>query len=192
MFSISVPLPSFDGDTVKALKKILTGMEEASEEGPVRGGVVSEGDAAAYALVWEYGNARQTKKGPKTVRGENPDGESVWLSIQAPAGYIRVNEAEYIRIIEDQLGAMDLGNLETGKDIRKAMTAASAKSAELIAEVIKQFVPVDSGALRESIGPADPDDPELAEDDMDMELGEPTFVHKGLQRALKQLVKRIK
>jgi len=192
MFTINVPLPSFDGETVKALKKILVGVQEASEEGPIRGGVVSEGDAAAYALVWEWGNARQTQKGPKTVRGENPDGESVWLTIQAPMGYIRINEAEYIRIIEDQLGAMDLGNLETGQDIRKAMKAASGRAANLIAEVIKQFAPIDSGALRDSIGAADPDDPDLAMDEPEMELGEPRFVHKGLQKALRELTKRIK
>lgn len=192
MFSINVPLPSFDKETVKALKKILAGMEEASEEGPIRGGVVSEGDAAAYALVWEWGNARQTQKGPKTVRGENPDGESVWLSIQAPMGYIRINEAEYIRIIEDQLGAMDLGNLETGQEIRKAMKVASAASANLIAEVIKQFAPIDKGGLHDSIGPADPDDPDLAQDEPEMELGEPKFVHEGLRNALKGLVRRIK
>ena len=192
MFSINVPLPDFDGETVKALTKVLDGFKEAADEGPVRGGIVSEGDAAAYALVWEWGNARQTKAGPKTVQGVNPDGETVWLSIQAPMGYIRVNEAEYIKILQNQLEAMDLGSLETGEEIRKGMEEASAKAAALIAEVIKEYVPVDSGDLRDSIGPAEPNDPELEVVEEEMELGDSMFTHKGLSQAYKDAVRKMK
>ena len=147
MFSINVPLPSLDDKTVKELKKLLTGFQEAASEGPVYGGVVSEGEAAAYALVWEWGNARQTKKGPKTTMGVNPDGEEVWLSIQAPEGYIRISEPVYIFQLEQELGNIDFEDLETGEEIRKAIKGASAMAAHLIAETIRENAPIDSGGV---------------------------------------------
>jgi hypothetical protein len=48
MFSVAVPLPSLDEPTVKELKKLLKGMEKAADEGPVRGGVMLQGDAACH------------------------------------------------------------------------------------------------------------------------------------------------
>jgi hypothetical protein len=172
MFTLDIPLPGFDDATVKEIKKLLDGYVAAAKDGPVRGGVVSEGDAAAYALVWEWGNARQTKQGPKTVRGMNPDGEEVWLSIQAPSGYIAIHEPEFLQIIQYQLGAVDFSEAETGKEIRAEMKRASTAAARMIAELIKDFAPVDKGALRDSIEAADPDDPDLAVEDEDIELGE--------------------
>jgi hypothetical protein len=172
MFAIDIPLPGFDEPTTKQVKKLLAGYQEAAEAGPVRGGVVSEGDAAAYALVWEWGNARQTKQGPKTVKGMNPDGSEVWLSIQAPSGYIAIHEPEFLQIINYQLGQIDFSEAETGKEIRDEMKKASANAARMIAEIIKDFAPVDKGTLRESIEAADPDDPDLAVDDDDIELGD--------------------
>jgi hypothetical protein len=172
MFNIDIPLPGFDSATVKELTKLLAGYEEAAKEGPVRGGVVSEGGAAAYALVWEWGNARQTKQGPKTVKGVNPDGEEVWLSIQAPSGYISIHESEYVQIIQYQLGATDFSEATTGKEIRAEMKRASTAAARMIAELIRDFAPVDKGALRDSIEAADPDDPDLKVEDEDIELGE--------------------
>src|SRR5580765_2079633 len=127
MFSINVPLPGFDNKTAKEIKKLLDGYKEAADAGPVRGGVISEGDAAAYALVWEWGNARQTKEGPKTVRGINPDGQPVWLSIQAPYGYIRIHEAESVNIIEMVLANADFETPETGKQIIAEMKRAAAE-----------------------------------------------------------------
>jgi len=192
VFTISIALPELDEKSVKELKKILDSFEQASEKGPVRGGIASEGEAAAYAMVWEWGNARQEKKGPKTVLGVNPDGETVWLSTQAPLGYIRIHEAEYVRIIEDQLGAADFGSLETGKEVLGGMVKASLKAANMITELLREYVPVDSGDLRDSLGPMDPLDPDLAFRDHEMELGDPAFTHKGLSRAFKDVVKRIK
>ncbi len=189
MFTINVPLPGLDDKTVKELEKVFNSLKDAAKEGPVRGGVISEGDAAAYALVWEWGNARQTQSGPKTVLGTNPDGDSVWLSIQAPTGYIRVNEDEYIRILEDQLGQMDL-DLTTGDQIRKAMIAASAIAAERIADVIRENAPKDSGDLRDSITAADPNDPELATVDEELELGGSGFHHESMRRAIKKTKKK--
>lgn len=177
MFALDVPLPGFDDATVKEIKKYLAGYEQAADGGPVRGGIVSEGDAAAYALVWEWGNARQTKEGPKTVKGINPDGDEVWLSIQAPFGYIRIHEPDFVRIIIDKLAATDFSETVTAKEVRAEMEKASASSAELIAELIRQGAPVDSGDLRESLQAADPNDPDLAVDDEDMELGESSFSH---------------
>jgi hypothetical protein len=172
MFILDIPLPGFDEPTTKQIQKLLDGYKKAAEEGPVRGGVVVEGDAAAYALVWEWGNARQTKQGPKTVKGINPDGSEVWLSIQAPSGYIAIHENEFLQIIDYQLGQIDLSEAETGKEIRDEMKKASLASARMIAEIIRDFAPVDKGLLRESIEATDPNDPDLAVEDDDIELGD--------------------
>lgn len=176
-----------DGASVKELRELLDSYRRVSEEGPVRGGIISEGDAAAYALVWEWGNARQTKKGPKTVRGINPDGEEVWLSIQAPFGYIRINEPEYINIIQQKLGEIDLSDVKDAEGIREEIKSASASAAEMITEIIRHVAPVDTGALRESIQPADPGDPDLAVEDDEIELGEATFGH-----VIREMLKNLK
>lgn len=170
MFSINIPLPALDELAVKEIKKTLDGFKEASAEGPIRGGVASEGDAAAYALVWEWGNARQTKKGPKTTLGMNPDGSQVWLSLQAPFGYIRINEDKYIEILQKELAEMKFGKLQ-GKEILDALRQASINASEKIAELIRETVPVDSGNLKESIVAMEPDDPDLEEVDQALELG---------------------
>jgi hypothetical protein len=174
---LNIPLPGLDDASVKELKELFKGYEQASVQGPVRGGVISEGDAAAYALVWEWGNARQTKEGPKTVLGMNPEGERVWLSIQAPFGYIRIHEAEYQRIVLEQLGNVDLSEADTGNEILAEIKKASIKASQQIAEIIKDAAPIDTGALRESIKAAEPDDPDLDIEDEEIELGTTNFTH---------------
>src|SRR3954471_15404856 len=83
------------------LDELLLELEEHDKE--ISAGVATVGEPAAYAEVWEWGNVRQTKKGPKTVLGINPDGEKVWLTIQAPFGYIRINENEFWQAVKDEL-----------------------------------------------------------------------------------------
>ena len=180
MFTITIPIPGLDDLAVKDIKKTLDEFTKASEEGPVRGGVASEGDASAYALVWEWGNARQTKKGPKTVLGINPDGKQVWLSIQAPQGYIRLHTSDYLDILEKELAEADFENLDA-ESIRLEMKLVCSRAAEKMAELIKDTVPVDSGELRDSIKAMDPDDEDLEKDDDDeKELGNQLFGHEGL------------
>lgn len=184
MFSISIPVPSLVEDSTEALKELLQGVKDAGNAGPVRGGVLSQGNAAAYALVWEWGNARQTKQGPKTVKSFNPDGEEVWLSIQAPQGYIRINEPEFLQILQTKLGEMDLDDWSSAEDLTLAMKKASAAAAAQIAEIIKETAPTASGSLRDSISPASPDDPDLAVDDEDIELGV-GFAHHMFLRTIR-------
>ena len=180
MFSINIALPALDTLAVKEVKKVLDGFKQASAEGPVRGGVASVGEASAYALIWEWGNARQTQKGPKTVLGVNPDGEQVWLSLQAPFGYVRIHESEYIQILEKELKEIDFNALDA-RDIRTAMELVALKASEKIAELIRETVPVDSGDLKESIVALDPDDPALEEIDEGLELGSEFFSHDALR-----------
>lgn len=120
-------------------------------------GVVSEGDAAAYALVWEWGNARQTQKGPKTTQGINPNGDRVWLSIQAPFGYVRINELYYWQIVNEEMDKVKFDGSDTG-DISQALLACTKRIGKRIADVIKEAAPVDSGDLRRSIKAVDGDD----------------------------------
>lgn len=131
----------------------------------VSSGVVAEGDAASYALIWEFGNVRQHKKGPKTVLGVSlATGEQVWLSTQAPQGYIRVCEPIFWRYIREEIQNVQIGqgNLDaTKKELKDmAMRVARKMQAEL-----QRTVPVDSGALRESITPVADGDPVLDEPD---------------------------
>jgi hypothetical protein len=96
-------------------------------------------------------NVRQHKKGPKTTLGVNLEtGEQVWLTIQAPTGYVRVNEERYWRIIRDHLQALTLAGT-TRVEIRRELEKAAYSMAKEIAEVIRETAPIDEGALRASI-----------------------------------------
>jgi len=110
--------------------------------------VVSRGPAAAYALVWEYGNIRQTKKGPKTVLGVDPEsGEAIWLTIQAPSGYVRIWKPLFKTIIFGELGKVKFGR----KDTRQQLVAAWDRIGQLMTEKIRSTAPVDKGDLKGSI-----------------------------------------
>lgn len=120
-------------------------------------GVVSEGEAAQYALVWEWGNVRQTQIGPKTTLGMNPNGEQVFLSIQAPYGYIRINELRYMIAAEQELRDTDLkGNTSSG--VGDALKKCARRISKKMVEITQETVPIDSGALHRSLQPLDPDD----------------------------------
>lgn len=123
----------------------------------VEAGVAVQGPGAAYALVWEWGNIRQTKPGPKTVLGTNPDGTMIWLSAQAPFGYIRVNEDQYWEVVKEELGKMKFKSSNPAamtKELEKTAWDISKK----MAEIVKMSVPVDSGDLQSGIYPVKPND----------------------------------
>ena len=98
----------------------------------VTAGVASVGDAAAYALVWEWGNTRQKKPGPKTVKGTNPDGKMVWLSSQAPFGYIRIHEPEYWQVIEEEMSSVDLNKLRSKQEITSNLRNVAKRAVKKI------------------------------------------------------------
>ena len=123
-------------------------------------GMASIGEASAHALVWEWGNIRQTKPGPKTVIGTNPDGKMVWLSIQAPFGYIRINENKYWDSIMDVLGNVNYAQ-PNARALERELKRAGKKIADQVVTLTKMTVPVDSGDLRDSLKPVYPDDPFL-------------------------------
>lgn len=130
------------------LEGLLKGFEELHDE-PVSVGVAVVGPAAAYAEVWEWGNVRQTKKGPRTVLGTNPDGESVWLSSQAPNGYIRVNEDKYLGIVKIELEKVKFSSPD-GAAMKRELQDAGKRIMEQVADVIREAAPVDTGQLRSS------------------------------------------
>lgn len=114
--------------------------------------IVSRGAPSAYALVWEYGNVRQTKKGPKTTHATDIEtGKKVWLTIQAPKGYVRVLRPRFRKIIEQELGKVKFGK----KDTKKQIASAWDRVGERIVALVKEKVPVgdgtEGGALRDSI-----------------------------------------
>jgi hypothetical protein len=132
-------------------------------EKEIAGGVVSEGGAAAYALVWEHGNVRQTKPGPKTVLGTNPDGRMVWLSIQAPFGYIRIHEADYWDAAERVLSEVNW-NQSSVSAMTRELQKAMRKFGKLCAPLIEEAAPEDSGDLKDSIKAVDSTDGILYEE----------------------------
>ena len=138
-------------------------LELAEHDKLITAGVASTGEAAAYAEVWEWGNVRQTKEGPKTVLGINPDGENVWLSVQAPVGYISVNENQYWSILKDELAKVKFKSTTT-KGITDELNTASVKAMKRICKVIAETAPVDSGQLSDSFEVVQPDDPLLDDD----------------------------
>lgn len=175
-----VPFPTITPDQLLEDPELEQFVKEANRIDSVEGGIASVGDAAAYALVWEWGNARQTQVGPKTVVGTNPDGERVYLSIQAPMGYVRVNTPEFLAVIDDEIGKISFRRLDAAV-LKALLVKASANIGKRIADIIKDTVPVDSGQLKASITVVGPDDDLLASTDDENEIGSPHFGHAGLK-----------
>lgn len=130
----------------------------------IAAGVAAIGEAAAYAEVWEWGNVRQTKQGPKTVLGTNPDGEEVWLSVQAPFGYIAIHESQYWDIMKEELGKVEFKS-STAQGITKELETAAVKAMKRVKDLIEESAPVDKGILSKSFRVVLPDDILLDEDD---------------------------
>ena len=149
-FGLRPPLPS-----VVTLPDIPDGMDgSALPDAPVYGGAASVGEAAAYSQVWEWGNVRQTQKGPKTVMGINPDGQRIWLTIQAPYGYVRINSPQFGDSVLRNMLAVD----PLASSVLAQIKSAAAKAAQEIASLIRDTAPVDTGALSDSIQAVGPDD----------------------------------
>ena len=144
------------------LDEFLLELEEHDKE--ISAGVMSVGPAAAYSEVWEWGNVRQTKPGPKTVLGTNPDGSSVYLSIQAPFGYIKINENQYWEIVKEELNKVEFKGT-TAREITKELEAAGFKAMRRIAKVIAEHAPVDHGDLSKSFEAVPPGDTMLDDQD---------------------------
>src|ERR1700756_3450419 len=109
------------------LDEFLLEFEEHDEE--IFAGVASVGPAAAYAEVWEWGNIRQTKQGPKTVQGTNPAGEIVWLSLQAPFGYIKINENRMWEALKQELGKVKFKSTNA-REMTEELQEAARKAME--------------------------------------------------------------
>lgn len=128
----------------------------------VSAGVAAEGPGATYALVWEFGNMRQTKPGPKTVMGYNPvSGEVAYFSTQAPMGYVRVLTPVFHAVIVAEMAKV---KFESGdKDfIRLQLAGAASRITQQMAQLIQQTAPVDTGVLRMGIVAVPPGDELLA------------------------------
>src|ERR1035437_3474806 len=144
-------------------KKFLAEFAQADKK-PIEAGVGVEGPGAAYALVWEWGNIRQHFIGPKTTIGTNPDGEQVFLSIQAPHGYIRVNKPLYWAAFEQELGHLRL-NSTAGAGIHEEFQKVVDKTAVRVRDIIKEHVPFDTGQLYSDIRTINAGDDLLDEDE---------------------------
>ena len=129
----------------------------------VEGGIVAEGDPSNYALVWEFGNQRQYKKGPKTVRGVNPLGKKAWLSSQASHGWISINEPLMWDVIDKRYETLDFDSPDILKEIKRVAVDVLID----IYNILQNTVPMDSGDLSNSLEIVEPDQAkvlEMAED----------------------------
>jgi hypothetical protein len=144
-------------------------LELKEQNNLIEAGVKVEGDAAAYALVWEWGNARQTKIGPKTTLGVNPDGKKVFLSIQAPTGYIRVNTPLFMAALKDELAKVRFASTSTGA-VTKQLELAAKRTAARMVDIIREHVPVDTGQLHDDIKVVNPGDTLLDQGEEDNAL----------------------
>jgi hypothetical protein len=159
---MSVTLDIEGLDSLDAMFQDLPQLREA--------GVMVEGHAAAYALVWEWGSARIHRPGPKTMWGENPAGESVVLTITAPHGYIRTHHEQYVHILQEEFARIDWGVLsldDWGSAIDNMLSIAARRCSQLISDA----APIDTGLLRASIHPVEPGDSILNESGGAFDLG---------------------
>lgn len=149
---LTLPFPTVQFE----LDKFLLELEQHNKE--VQAGIASVGEAAAYSLVWELGNARQSKEGKKTTRGYNVEtGETVWLTIQRPYGYIRINENLYWEILRDEMGKVTFkGN--TASEINQELEACAVRVVKRIAKLLEDTAPVDKGTLSDSFEVVKPGD----------------------------------
>lgn len=140
MFGLPVPKVTGSFDLPEEFSQSLP--DEA-----VYGGIASQGEASAYSQVWEWGNVRQYQKGPKTTFGINPDGERIWLTIQAPFGYVRINSTRFADAILQEMASVDPSSTE----ITQQLYQAAGRASVTVASIARETVPVDTGALRDSI-----------------------------------------
>lgn len=134
----------------------------------IEAGVKVEGEAAAYALVWEWGSARLTQPGPKTVLSTNPDGVPAILTLTAPHGFIRVNKARYMEIVQEEIARIPKGAVEElPRRIREALGYAMERCSNLIVVT----APYDTGLLASSIKPVADNDPLLGISSTALEMG---------------------
>jgi hypothetical protein len=127
----------------------------------IQAGVMVVGEAAAYSLIWEWGkDLKKYQPRLKTVIGRNPDGESVLMSVQAPEGYIHINEPWYWDIVEEEMAKVKFST-PNARQMTLELEAAAKRISKKMAEVISNSAPIDSGTLRSEIKPVDPNDPIL-------------------------------
>lgn len=158
-------LPDIEIEDINQFLEALKGVKAVGV------GVAVVGDAADYALVWEWGNTRQKKAGPRTVKGSNPNKKMVWLSSQAPFGYIRINEPFMHRIVDEVISDLDFDQ-PTASALSKVIEAGAKKISKAIAEIISNDAPLGSadfgdphpGLLKRSIVPVDPNDRSLSQE----------------------------
>jgi hypothetical protein len=120
-------------------------------------GVAAVGEPAAYALVWEWGNVRQSEKGPNTVLGVNPDGESVWLSVQAPKGWIAINEPGMWDAFDREIRNLAFSG-EDEFHISEQLENAAIRIAKEIKSLLQETVPIDKASLHNSLKIVEPGD----------------------------------
>jgi hypothetical protein len=150
---------SFNLDGLEKLEKLFHEVANIH----VQGGVMVDGDAVPYSLVWEWGEVRQP--GPKTMWGVNPDGETRVMTKTAPMGFIRIHHQDYIQILREEAKRITWSNTPMDQWEEKLKEVAITVGRRC-AQLISDSAPIDTGLLRASIQGCHPDDPILLQTDV--------------------------
>lgn len=146
------------------LDRIFSGLPKS-----VSAGVALTGEAAKYGLVWEWGRV-DVSPGPKTLWSTSPGGYPAVLTITAPHGWIRVNRAQYVAILKDEMKRANFAKSHPSQWPEK-MRAVLGFAAERCANLMAVTAPVDTGLLRASIKPVAEGDLLLDEIGSALDLG---------------------
>jgi hypothetical protein len=135
--------------TVLRKPKVFTRMENLPSR--VRAGIAVKGEAAKYALVWEWGTVRFAAPGPKTTWGSNPDdGQTKIFTKTAPSGYVRIHKQQFYDMAKLALREAPVQTLLNGS-FAVALQENLDRAATEAAQIMANDAPIDKGLLRASI-----------------------------------------
>jgi hypothetical protein len=137
--------------------------------GRVEAGVKVSGEAASYALVWEWGRVG-IKPGPKTMYSTNPNGEERVLTITAPHGWIRVNRTRYEQLLKEKTQGLKLSTYppEQWQGLLQQIVETAAEESM---EIMRETAPEDTGLLKSSLEVVRGGDPILQDDESALTIG---------------------
>jgi len=138
--------------TLEEFAERLNELAELKSESTAIG--VTDAEAAAYALVLEYGSIAGQRPWPhpgeRTVAAVNPEtGSVVVVSARAPQGFIRVRASQFLNELRHELAEpVDwLDPQALGQHLGRAGQAATTAALEQI----RSALPRDSGRLARSL-----------------------------------------
>ena len=118
----------------------------------VKAGVAVKGEAAKYALVWEWGTVRFSQPGPKTQWGSNPDdGSRRIFTRTAPSGYVRIHKFQFYAMVKQAVRSATVSREILDGSFVANLQLNLMRAATESAQIMAKDAPIDTGLLRASI-----------------------------------------